>query len=79
MAKYTLFELHIDGAEFTANVPGAEATEDPEDTETDEAERGRLPFALLAIVALAVLAAAAIAAKRFTGDTDSSPLGDGMD
>lgn len=76
MAKYTLFELHIDGAEFTANVPGAEATED---TETDEAERGRLPFALLAIVALAVLAAAAIAAKRFTGDTDSSPIGDELD
>ena len=62
MAKFTLFELHLDGAEFTANAPAFGSPDDEAESESDESG-GRLGAALLAVGALAGLAVVAVVAK----------------
>jgi hypothetical protein len=73
MTKITFFELHLDGAEFTANAPGNGQEETDEDGEavTDTDESGASP--LLALVGLAVLVGVAVAAKKLLGGGDELP------
>jgi len=72
MAKVTLFELHLDGAEFTANAPAFGSAE--EEAETESAESGgRLGSVLLAVGVLAVLAVVAVALKKRLGGSEDAP------
>jgi len=72
MVDITLFELHLDGAEFTANAPGSGAGE----ADGDEAsESDGAPLGLFAMVALVVLAVVAVAVKkRGGGDEETEPV-----
>ena len=70
MAKFTLFELHIDGVDITAPEFGAGADE----TADDSAESGgRLGAALLAVGALAAFAVVAIVVKKRLGGSEDAP------
>ena len=68
MVDITLFELHLDGSEFTANAPGVGLT----DEEPDESDGGGAPLGLFAILALVVLVVAAVAVKKFAGGDDEA-------
>lgn len=69
MAKFTLFELHIDGVDITAPEFGSASDDD----ETEAAESGgRVRLVLLGAVVLAVLAVVAVVLKkRLSGSGDS--------
>jgi hypothetical protein len=78
MTKITFFELHLDGAEFTANAPGTGADEaDEADVAvgaTDES--GGSP--LIALLGLVVLVGVAVAVKKLLGG-DSEPALDDLE
>jgi MYXO-CTERM domain-containing protein len=69
MVDITLFELHLDGAEFTANAPnsGVEEALD-EESESESEGSGGPPFGLIAALALVALVGAAVAARRLGGE-----------
>jgi len=71
MVDITLFELHLDGAEFTANAPNSGVLDD-EDVE--ESEGGGAPLGLFAVLALVVLVVAAVAAKKLGGGDEDTAL-----
>ncbi|GGN89743.1 MULTISPECIES: hypothetical protein [Haloarcula] len=75
MAKFTLLELHLDGAEFTANAPGVGNGETAE-TAADESEAsdsgGR--GGVLALVVLLALVGVAVAGKKLLGGSDDEDL-----
>ncbi|WP_324662456.1 hypothetical protein [Haloarcula sediminis] len=73
MVDITLFELHLDGSEFTANAPGVGESDE---AETDTDDSGGAPLGLLAVLALVVLVVVAVAAKKLRGGDDASPLDD---
>ena len=79
MAKFTLLEVHLDGADIRANAPFSSAT--PEDIEsgsdlesTDEDDStessGGPPTGALLVVGLALVAVTAIALKKVLGGSD---------
>ena len=74
MVDITLFELHLDGSEFTANAPGVGKS----DEEGDESDSGGAPLGLVAGLVLVVLVVVAVVAvkKRGGSDGEESPLGD---
>ena len=70
MAKFTLFELHIDGVDITAPEFGAGADE----TDDGSAESGgRLGPALLVVGVLAVLAVVAVVLKKRLAGSEDAP------
>ena len=69
MVDITLVELHLDGAEFTANAPGSGASDD---IETESADGTSPPLGVVALAALLLLTAVAVAAKKLGGDDDES-------
>ncbi|WP_336339049.1 hypothetical protein [Haloarcula brevis] len=84
MAEFTLLEVHLDGAEFTANAPFSSADDDDESTsksrwsrsrtdepsdETDTEDGGR-SVGRLALAALAVVAVVAVATRLYLGGAD---------
>ncbi|MBX0323441.1 hypothetical protein EGH21_10415 [Halomicroarcula sp. F13] len=75
MAKFTLLELHLDGAEFTANAPGVGSDETAE-TATDEGDAsdsgGR--GGVLALVVLLALVGVAVAGKKLLSGSDDEEL-----
>jgi hypothetical protein len=75
MVDITIFELHLDGAEFTANAPGSEAEED--DDVPDE-DGGGLPLGLFAIAGVVAVLVAALAVKKMRGgsSTDLDEIAD---
>jgi len=73
MVDITIFELHLDGSEFTANAPGITGSEAEE---TDEEESGA-PFGLFAIAALVVLVVVALVVKKRGGGDEEPAIGDG--
>jgi hypothetical protein len=80
MVDITVFELHLDGSEFTANAPWS--GEEPEaESEVDTDESGGPPLALLAVAAVVALLGVvglAVAAKKLRGgdDTDLEEIAD---
>jgi hypothetical protein len=72
MVDITLFELHLDGAEFTANAPNGGLL--GEDGASDESDSGSAPLGLFAVLALVVLAGAAVAVKKRGGSDEPSPI-----
>ena len=72
MVDITLFELHLDGSEFTANAPGVGGSDEAE-TDRDD---GGAPLGPLAVLALVVLVVVAVAAKKLRGGDDEPPLDD---
>ena len=75
MVDITLFELHLDGAEFTANAPGSGAELGEETSESDEEDDSAgAPLGLFAVVSLVAVVVAALAAKKVRGgdDTDTA-------
>ncbi|WP_276271854.1 hypothetical protein [Haloarcula litorea] len=78
MAKFTLLEVHLDGAEFTANAPGVDgAGSDTENGESGDDEgdggTGGLPLAALLLLALTVVAVVAVS-KLLGHDEDEDAL-----
>ncbi|WP_209452125.1 hypothetical protein [Halosimplex halophilum] len=86
MAKFTLLEVHLDGAEFTANAPYSEAEPDEGadgfgalpfgEDETDEAtatdEGGTNPFGIVLTFAGMILAVVAL--RRILGGSGEPVL-----
>ncbi|MDS0258949.1 hypothetical protein NDI56_06035 [Haloarcula sp. S1CR25-12] len=70
MVDITLFEVHLDGSEFTANAPGVGGSDEEA---TDESDSDGAPLGLFAVLALVVLAVAAVAAKKMGGGSDDEP------
>ena len=73
MVDITLFELHLDGSEFTANAPGVGTSEE----EPDDSDSGGAPLGLVAGLVLVVFVVVAAVAVRKRGGDQESPLGDG--
>ncbi|MFC6863035.1 hypothetical protein ACFQGE_06110 [Halomicroarcula sp. GCM10025817] len=76
MVDVTLFELHLEGSQFTANAPNSgvgEATESDEDTgEVADEGTGAVPVTLLAVLGVVLALASAVAAKKMLGgDADA--------
>lgn len=71
MAKFTLFELHLDDAEFTSNAPAFGSAADEAEGESDEGG-GRLKAALLAVGVLALLAVVAVVVKKRRGGSEDA-------
>ncbi len=71
MVDITIFELHLDGSEFTANAPGVGGSDDDEAAESDSASA---PLGLFAVLALVGLVVAAAAAKKLGGDDEASDI-----
>ncbi|MFC6757853.1 MULTISPECIES: hypothetical protein [Haloarcula] len=71
MVDITIFELHLDGSEFTANAPGVGGSDD---TESDDSDSGGAPLGLFAVLGLGVLVVAAVAAKRLSGGDGASDI-----
>jgi len=71
MVDITLFELHLDGSEFTANAPGVGGSDEDETAESDS---GGAPLGLFAVLALVVLLVAAIAAKKMGGSDETATI-----
>lgn len=73
MVNVTLFELHLEGAEFTANAPNSGQAEEAEGTdieiEDDEATSG-FPFGILAVVGVVAALASLLAAKKMLGESE---------
>jgi hypothetical protein len=80
MVDITIFELHLDGSEFTANAPwNGEESEPESEVDLDESE-GK-PLALLAVAAVVALLGVvglALVAKKVRGgdDTDLDEIAD---
>ncbi|PSP85299.1 hypothetical protein BRC96_02815 [Halobacteriales archaeon QS_6_64_34] len=74
MVDITLFELHLDGSEFTANAPGIGKS----DEEGDESDSGNAPLGLVAGLVLVVFVVIAVVAVKKRGGSDGgeSPLDD---
>lgn len=81
MAKFTFLEVHLDGAEFTANAPlsnsggGEEGEADPdiEVGEVGDEEPGGKGKWVAALVGLVFLVVVAAAAKKKLGGSDEVP------
>jgi len=72
MVEVTLFELNLDGAEFTANAPNSGGG----DEESDDGAGGPgLGLVALAGVILVGVAIAALAVKKRGGDGDETDRG----
>jgi len=73
MVEITIFELNLDGAEFTANAPGSGPVEG-EPAGTDDTDGGGLPVGLVLAVVGAVVASvvAVVVAKKLRGDEESA-------
>lgn len=75
MVNVTLFELHLEGAQFTANAPysaEAEETEEREvEVEDDEEATGGFPFGLLAALGVVAALASLLVAKKVLSGTES--------
>ncbi|MFC7175786.1 hypothetical protein [Halosegnis marinus] len=72
MAKFTLLELHLDGAQFTANAPGSGlpgVEVETDDTADDAPDSTGKPW-LAALVGLLFLAAIALLARKKLGGDD---------
>jgi hypothetical protein len=77
MAKITLFELHLDGSEFTANAPWSGASERGETAdEATETEDSGAPVGLFAVAAVLVLVVLAVVVRKVRGDTDINDITD---
>ncbi|MBX0285109.1 hypothetical protein [Haloarcula salinisoli] len=76
MVDITIFELHLDGSEFTANAPGVGGSDD---AEADESDSGGAPLGLFAVLALVGLVVAAVAAKKLGGDDEGTGIEVGGD
>jgi hypothetical protein len=85
MAKFTLLEINLDGAQLTANAPFSDGSEHPDalpgdaakgDATTAEAEEGeagtKRPW-LAALVGLLFLAVLAVLAKKKLGGGSDDP------
>ncbi|MFC7020611.1 MULTISPECIES: hypothetical protein [Haloarcula] len=76
MVDVTLFELHLEGSQFTANAPDSGvggATESDEDTgEVADEGTGTVPVALLAVLGVVLALASAVAAKKILGGVDEA-------
>ena len=72
MVDITLFELHLDGAEFTANAPNGGLL--GEDRASDESDSGGAPLGLVAVLALVALVGAAVVMKKRGGSAEPSPI-----
>ncbi|MFB6224513.1 MAG: hypothetical protein ABEH86_12685 [Haloarcula sp.] len=83
MAEFTLLELHLDGAEFTANAPFSSADDESESTsrwsrrsettsETDDDSSSSSKWGLLAVLGIGALAVGAVAVSRFLGGSDEA-------
>lgn len=75
MAKFTLLEIHLDGAEFTANAPFSDSGEsddspDIEVGEVGDEESSGGPSWLPAVVGLVFLVVVAVVAKKKLGGSD---------
>jgi hypothetical protein len=76
MAKFTFLEVHLDGAEFTANAPGSkldESDDEPDievgDVGDEESSAGKGKW-VAALVGLLFLVAVAVVAKQKLGGDD---------
>ena len=65
MVDITIFELHLDGSEFTANAPGVGESDEGD---ADESDSGSAPLGLFAVLALVGLVVAGVAAKKLGSD-----------
>lgn len=76
MVNVTLFELHLEESQFTANAPNSGVTEDAgsdDDVEvTTDEESSAVPVAALAVLAVVVAIASALAAKKMLGEGEES-------
>lgn len=85
MAEFTLLELHLDGAEFTANAPFSSSDDDDESAsksrwsrsrtsepsdETDDDASGGRSVGRLAFAALGVVAVVAVVLRLYLGGSD---------
>ena len=90
MAKFTLLELHLDGAEFTANAPfssdddesasesrWSRAGTDESGDETDGAAGGGPSVGRLALVLLGVVVVVAVVLRLYLGGSDADDDSDG--
>lgn len=71
MVDITLFELHLDGSEFTANAPNSGVLDN--DGDGDD-ESGGPPLGLFAVLALVVLVVAAGVAKKVGGSDEAATI-----
>jgi len=71
MVDITVFELHLDGSEFTANAPGVGGSDD---TDAAESDSGGAPLGLFAVLGLVGLVVAAVAAKKLGGDDEAAGI-----
>ena len=81
MAKFTFLEVHLDGAEFSANTPlgtaGGDADDDPDISvgevgdEEESSGKGKWVAALVGLVFL--VAVAFVAKQKFGSDDDPVP------
>jgi len=71
MVDITLFELHLDGAEFTANAPDSGL---PGESDGEESDSGGAPLGLFAVLALVVLVVVAVAVKKMGGSDDDAVI-----
>jgi hypothetical protein len=74
MVDITIFELHLDGSEFTANAPNSGVLSDEE--EADDSDSGGAPLGLFAVLALVVLVVALVAVKKLGGNDEEPGLDD---
>lgn len=79
MAKFTLFELHLEGAQFTANAPysgeSAEAEGSEIEIEDEEEAAGGFPFGLLAALGVIAAVVSLVVVKKVLGgsETEDAP------
>jgi hypothetical protein len=71
MVDITLFELHLDGAEFTANAHGVVESDETEEKESDSSGA---PLGLFAVLALVVLGITAAAVKKWGGSGEDATV-----
>jgi len=87
MAEFTLLEVHLDGAEFTANAPFSSSDNDDESAsksrwsrsrtsetndETDDEPSSGRSVGRLALVALGVVAVVALGLRLYLGGSDGA-------
>jgi len=72
MVDITIFELHLDGSEFTANAPWSGDEEgESEEAEGDDESSGGPPLGLFVVGALLAFVGLAVAAKKVRGGDDT--------
>jgi len=79
MVDITIFEVHLDGSEFTANAPlsGADESAESVDADTESDGSGGAPLGLFAVAAVLGLVALVVAAKKVSGgDADLDEITD---